>query len=80
MKDITKRSSAATMFSSHKSTQNQVRGAFIILINNKPFFSKQSVLEILESLVANGVTKFDIKLAPVTKTSSVRIWKKVDEY
>ena len=80
LKDVTKKSSAATMFSTWKATRNKVRGAYIVSINDQPVFDKQSALNVLESLVAKGTTEFEIKFAPVAKASSVRRWKEIDEY
>ena len=71
LKDITKKSSAASMFSNWRSTQNKVHDAFIISIDNQPIFSKQSAIEILESLAKDGVTTFNIQLGPVAKATSI---------
>jgi hypothetical protein len=61
---VSPNSSASKLFSTTKATNNRIKGAYIIAINDILVFSKSDAVKILQQLFDNGVKEFDISFAP----------------
>eukprot|EP00980_Cylindrotheca_fusiformis_P025376 scaffold13535_cov117-Cylindrotheca_fusiformis.AAC.2 len=64
------RSSAAQIFSSHRATNNKIRGAYIVSIAGEPMFTASEVLNALHRLRASKVDSFSIEFAPERRLSA----------
>eukprot|EP00980_Cylindrotheca_fusiformis_P027388 scaffold20299_cov224-Cylindrotheca_fusiformis.AAC.1 len=64
------RSSASQIFSSHRATNNKIRGAYIVSIDGEPVFTASEVLNTLHRLRASKVDSFSIKFAPERQLSA----------
>eukprot|EP00536_Pseudo-nitzschia_multiseries_P002663 jgi/Psemu1/5969/gm1.5969_g len=72
--DVTQKSTASKVFSSHRTTQNKIHSSFIISINDTSVFTKENILEIFDDLCKCKVTTFNILFAIEDKLSSKDLW------
>jgi hypothetical protein len=61
---IAPNSSAAALFSSLKATNNKLRGAYIIKVNDRPVFTAADVIACLRELQDRGAPSIDLVFAP----------------
>jgi hypothetical protein len=71
--DIAANSSASKIFSTPKATNNKLRGAYIIRINNTPVFTASDVLHLLRSLADSATPSIEFTFAPERRATSKQI-------
>ncbi|MCE2995760.1 MAG: hypothetical protein LW863_09190 [Flammeovirgaceae bacterium] len=72
VKSISPTSSAAAIFGRPKSTNNKIRGAYIISINDTQIFTKEQAFHAFRKLFDNHVDSFEITFAPEPALSTAQ--------
>jgi len=78
--DVKKDSTADKMYSTHKSTLKNVKGAYLVGINGKPVFGKDDAISMLRQLYDERADNLQLELAIERKLSSAETWRAVAEH